>query len=165
MTFARWWMNLADYVDSPTFEWSWLDYRMHNWCWRPLNIIESLAILAPSIIFKAIFQHRRPKIAWPSNNPFHLVNQFMSSTNSFMDFTHEDLGIFWIQTLEQHPIDSLIIQLVVEQHIFDWLVSKLFGDFLWWVFKIVHYFTPPVVSDDLVVEDLLNLSITRSILS
>ena len=30
MAFARWWINLADYVNSPTSERPWLDYRIHR---------------------------------------------------------------------------------------------------------------------------------------
>jgi hypothetical protein len=78
MSFAWRWKNLADQVDSPTSKWPWIDYWVHSWSRRSLNITKPLIVLTSFIIFKAVFQYCWQKISRPTNNPFHLISRLMS---------------------------------------------------------------------------------------
>ena len=130
MSFARWWVDLTDEINTPSSERPRFDNRIHSRCGCPLNIDKHVISLASFEIFKTIFKNGRPIIPISSNHPFHFESWLMCSTHSFTDFTYQSSGFIITKTSEQNFIHSTIIQFIIEEHILSGLKSNMPLNFL-----------------------------------
>lgn len=84
---ARRWVNLADHIDSPSFQRPRLDDRIHSWRPHSLDWPKLWAILASFIVSEIVFKYCCLEITC-SPQQLHLVGRLMSPTYTFVDLAH-----------------------------------------------------------------------------
>jgi hypothetical protein len=69
----------------------------------------------------------------------------MCTTNAFMYFTHHNLGLVMIQTLQQKIFGGMTIKLIINQCKFESNTPNTFVNLVAWISQIISHWLPPIL--------------------